>query len=394
MNHQTAHTTKPRNEGARHSPHAAPVRVLIVAPSLGILGGQAVQASRLLERLGKEPSLEVSFLPVNPRLPGPLARLQAIKYVRTVVTSLLYVALLLLRVRAYDVIHVFSASYWSFLLAPAPAMLIARLYGKKVLLNYRSGEAQDHLQNWRTALPIVRLAHMLVVPSGYLKDVFGRFGVGAEIVPNTIDLSRFVFRHRRPLRPVLLSNRNLEPLYNVECALRAHALVEQRIPDARLIVAGDGSERERLQTMAREELKLRNVEFVGSVKPADMPALCDRTEIFVNASNIDNMPVSHIEAFACGLPVVTSDAGGIPYIVTHERTGLMVPRGDHQAMAESILRLLEDERLTESLIEAARADCELYTWAAVRGGWLRIYRELAEDRNAQRDPQTATLKHS
>jgi glycosyltransferase involved in cell wall biosynthesis len=392
MNQQTAHTTKSQNAG--HSPHAPPVRVLIVAPSLGILGGQAVQASRLLERLGKEPSLEVSFLPVNPRLPGPLARLQAIKYVRTVATSLLYVALLLLRVRAYDVIHVFSASYWSFLLAPAPAMLIARLYGKKVLLNYRSGEAQDHLQNWRTALPIVRLAHTLVVPSGYLKDVFGRFGVGAEIVPNTIDLSRFVFRHRRPLRPVLLSNRNLEPLYNVECALRAHALVEQRIPDARLIVAGDGSERERLRTMAREELGLKNVEFVGSVKPEDMPALCDRAEIFVNASNIDNMPVSHIEAFACGLPVVTSDAGGIPYIVTHERTGLMVPRGDHRAMAESILRLLEDERLAENLIEAARADCELYTWAAVRGGWLRIYRELAENRNARRDHQTATLKHS
>jgi glycosyltransferase involved in cell wall biosynthesis len=63
-------------------------------------------------------------------------------------------------------------------------------------------------------------------------------------------------------------------------------------------------------------------------------------------------------------------------------------------MAESVLRLLEDEGFAGSLIEAAREECERYTWTAVRGGWLRIYRELADNRNARRDPQTATLKHS
>ncbi|HEX9919377.1 MAG TPA: hypothetical protein VGA87_09430, partial [Pyrinomonadaceae bacterium] len=145
---------------AHDSPFASRrrVRVLIVAPSLGILGGQAVQAARLRERLAEEPSLEVSFLPINPRLPGLLGKLQDIKYVRTVLTSLAYVALLLWRVRAYDVIHVFSASYVSFVLAPTPAILVAKLYGKRVVLNYRSGEAEDHLRRWRrTAIPTIRL---------------------------------------------------------------------------------------------------------------------------------------------------------------------------------------------------------------------------------------------
>ena len=122
------------------------LRVLLVAPSLDILGGQAVQASRLLARLSKEDDIEVSFLPHNPRLPGLLRKLQSIKYVRTVFTSLFYVALLLARIPKYDVIHIFSASYLSFLLAPTPAILIAKLYGKKVVLNYRSGEAAD--QAW------------------------------------------------------------------------------------------------------------------------------------------------------------------------------------------------------------------------------------------------------
>jgi len=353
-----------------------PLRVLIVAPSLDILGGQAVQATRLLERLGQEPSLEVGFLPVNPRLPGLLGRLQSVKYVRTVVTSLLYWASLLVRVRAYDIIHVFSASYWSFLLAPTPAILAAKLHGKKVLLNYRSGEAEDHLKRWRTALPVVRLADKVVVPSLYLVKVFGCFDVQAEVAPNTLDFARFAFRERQPLRPALLSNRNLEPLYNVECVLRAFALVQRQTPEASLIVVGDGSERARLEALS-VELGLDNVEFFGHVAPKDMPAFYDRADIFLNASDIDNMPVSHLEAFACGLPVVTTDAGGIPYIVAHDRTGLVVSRSDYRALARACLRLLEDGALATRLIRAARADCEQYTWASVRPRWLKLYRELA-----------------
>ena len=371
----------PEARTAEHTGRAAakPIRVLIVAPTLDYLGGQAVQATRLLERLCQEPSLEVEFLPVNPHLPGPLRKLQTIKYVRTAVTSLLYWALLLVRVRAYDVIHVFSASYWSFLLAPTPAILIAKLYGKKILLNYHSGEAEDHLRRWRTALPIIRLADKVAAPSLYLVEVFERFGVRAEVAPNTLDLTRFSFRERRPLRPVLLSNRNLEPLYNVECVLRAFALVQLRAPEARLIVVGDGSERARLHALS-VNLGLDHVEFFGKVAPKEMPAFYDRADIFLNASDIDNMPVSHLEACACGLPVVTTDAGGIPYILTNERTGLIVARGDFKALAHACLRLLDDGALAARLIRAARAESERYAWASVRCHWLKLYHELAQVR--------------
>src|SRR5712691_11394674 len=124
------------------------LRVLIVAPSFDILGGQAVQAARLLERLRQEPGIEVGFLAVNPRLRG-LRKLQSIKYVRTLVTSIAYIASLLNCIRHYDVVHIFSASYFSFLLAPTPAIMVGKLYRKKLLLNYHSGEAEEHLQRWR-----------------------------------------------------------------------------------------------------------------------------------------------------------------------------------------------------------------------------------------------------
>src|SRR5712692_7346025 len=99
-------------------------RIAIVAPSLDILGGQSVQAQALIERLGEE-GWPVDLLRINPPFP----------YARTVLNQALYIPSLL-RLRAADVVHVFSASYWSFLLAPAPAMVVARALGKRVILNY------------------------------------------------------------------------------------------------------------------------------------------------------------------------------------------------------------------------------------------------------------------
>src|SRR5829696_2199710 len=157
---------------------ARPIRVCLVAPSLAILGGQAVAAQRLLERLRAVPGLEIGFLPHDPRTNRLLRLLQRVKYVRTIATSIAYLTSLLRRLPDYDVVHVFSASYWSFLLAPTPAILVSKWLGKKVVVNYRSGEAEDHLRNWpRTAVPTLLRADAVVTPSGYLVDVFAKFGV-------------------------------------------------------------------------------------------------------------------------------------------------------------------------------------------------------------------------
>ena len=355
----------------------APLRVLIVGPSMGILGGQAVQAARLLTRLGQEPQLEVSFLPINPQLPGILRWLQKVKYLRTVVTSLVYGATLLARVRKYDCVHIFSAAYFSFVLAPTPAILISKLYGKKSILNYRSGECEDHFTRWRrTATRTARLVDVVAVPSGYLVDVFKRFGISARPIFNFVEIERFRFRERRPLRPVFLSNRNHEPLYNVGCVLRAFALIQRRFPEASLTVAGDGSQRASLERLA-SELGLRRTSFIGRVEPEKMPELYDAADIYLNSPNIDNMPGSIIEAFAAGLPVVTTDAGGIPYILSDGETGMMVGRDDHEAMADRAIRLLEDQALARAIVTNAHEECRKYSWDSVRHEWLGLYYSLA-----------------
>jgi glycosyltransferase involved in cell wall biosynthesis len=353
------------------------LRVLIVAPAAPLVGGQAVQASRLIERLGAEDNLKIGFLPINPQLPGVFHKLQEIKYLRTIFTSAVYLFKLFAAVPAYDIIHIFSAGDSSFLLAPTPAVLIARLFGKKTILNYRHGGAESHLRKWkRTAPPTIRLFDKIVVPSGFLVEVFAKFGLEAQPIFNFVDTAKYRFRERQPLRPVYLSNRNFEALYNVACVLRAFEGIQKKYPEAKLTIAGDGEERPKLENLAKE-LNLKNVEFTGSVSSGEMPALYDSADFYLNSPNVDNMPNSIIEAYACGLPVISTGVGGIPFILKDEEMGLLVEKGDCDALARGALRLLEDDELAQKIIANAHRECVKYSWENVREKWLELYRQLA-----------------
>lgn len=353
-----------------------PITVAIVAPTLGILGGQAVQAQRLLDAWSDDPDVRAWLVPVNPTPPGPLAKATRIKYLRTLVVQLMYWPRLLRELRRADVVHVFSASYFSFLLAPLPAVLIARLLGKPVVLNYRSGEAPDHLRRSAVARAALRHVDANAVPSSFLRDVFAEFGIRAEIIPNVIDVDRFAFRQRKLLTPRLLSTRNFEDLYNVACTLRAFALVQQRYPDAALTLVGGGSNERALRSLV-DELRLRNVTFAGRVHPADIWRYYADADIYLQTPDIDNMPGSVLEAFASGCAVVSTNAGGVPAILTSEAHGLLVECNDHYAAATQVIRLLEDPALAARLTEAARENCERYRWENIRAQWLALYRSVS-----------------
>jgi glycosyltransferase involved in cell wall biosynthesis len=361
---------------------ARAIRVCVVAPSLDILGGQSVQADRLVRRLRELPGLSVETLAVNPRLPGPLRLLQRIKYVRTALTSIAYFSSLVARLGRYDVVHVFSASYLSYLIAPVPAMLVGRLYRKRVLLNYHSGHLRDHFRRWHTAAPLARLAHLIVVPSAYLAGEFREFGLEARIVPNFIDETAYRFRPRERFAPVFFANRSFESGYNVACVLRAFGRIQQAIPDARLMLAGAGSLEQSLRRLS-EQLALRNVNWLGLVPPEQMPGLYAQCDFYLNAPNVDNMPLSVLEAQMSGVPVVTTNAGGIPLLVEDGETGRMVPCDDHEALAGAALDLLANPHRAQSIATNARRVCEQrYTWRAVGAQWMHEYTDLIRRRDA------------
>ncbi len=352
-----------------------PLRIAIVAPSMGILGGQAVQADRLLRAWDGDPDVHGWLVPIDPLPPGPLRHATRVKFARTIATQMTYWPTLLRELRHADVVHVFSASYFSFFLAPLPAVLVARALGKPVVMNYRSGQAPDHLKRSRVARRTLRWADANAVPSRFLHDVFATYGIRSEIIPNIVDTDRFRFRRRERLKPNLLSTRNFEALYNVACTLRAFRRVQDRYPEATLTLVGCGSQDAALRRLA-EELRLKHVRFAGRVAPEQIWRHYADADIYLQTPDIDNMPSSVLEAFASGCPVVSTDAGGVPAILTDGVHGLLAPRNDDRAVADRIVRLLEDGALAGRLADAALASCARYRWEVVRGQWLALYRGL------------------
>jgi glycosyltransferase involved in cell wall biosynthesis len=352
------------------------LRVAIVAPSLGIVGGQAVQADELLRGWAEDAAVEAWLVPIDPPPPRWLARAARVKYVRTLVTQLTYWPRLWRDVRRADVVHVFSAAYTSFLLAPLPAILVARALGRPVLLNYHSGEAPDHLRRSRVARAALARVDALVVPSRFLVGVFAGFGLEAEAIPNVIDRARFPRRDRPRPAARLLSTRNLEPNYNVACTLRAFARVQAKRPEATLTVVGAGSDAVPLQVLTRA-LGLRGVTFVGRVAPAAMGRAYAGADIYLQTPAVDNMPLSVLEAFASGLPVVSTDTGGVGAILTGGVHGLLAPPDDDAAVAACVLRLLEEPGLAARLADAAYRSTDALVWDAVRDRWRTAYVRLA-----------------
>src|SRR5437899_661574 len=351
-------------------------RIALVAPSLDILGGQGVQACALADELRHE-GYAVTFIPINRRFPRGFRWLRQYPFVRTLLNQTLYLPSLL-HLRGTDVVHVFSASYWSFLLAPVPAILAARSLGKRIVLNYHSGEADDHLARWGDLVhPWLRLVDEIVVPSEYLRAVFARHGYRTRVIPNLVDLARFRCRERTILQPRLLSTRNLEPYYRVDNSLEAFALLKAQYPDATLRVAGYGSEERRLRRLAAS-LGVDGIQFLGRVEPSAMTSLLDEADIFVNSSVVDNQPVSVLEAFASGLPVVTTGTGDIAAMVRDGETGLIVPPGDPAAMAKAVTSLLENQDRALRMARRARQEIEQkYTWPRVCEEWAAVYSGIA-----------------
>ena len=297
------------------NPSPSKLKVATIAPSLRYVGGQAVQADLLMRLWKNDPDVEVSFLAVDPPLPRVLAWAESIRGIRTILREPIYFWHLWRDLKEVHVAHIFAASYWSFLLAPTPAWFFAKLRGKKTLINYRSGEAREHLRRFRSGEFVLSRVDEIVVPSGYLEDVFGEFGLKAIVVPNLVDLSQFRNRERNPLRPHLVCTRGFSEYYSVDVVVKAFAELKKQYPEARLDLIGGGP----LEATIRKQvadLNLNGVNFVGVVSRQEIGKYYDQADIFINASWLDNMPVSVIEAFRSGTPVVSTSPESMPYLVS------------------------------------------------------------------------------
>jgi glycosyltransferase involved in cell wall biosynthesis len=162
-------------------------------------------------------------------------------------------------------------------------------------------------------------------------------------------------------------------MYDIPTALRAFAQIRKNAPGARLTVAGSGPEHRALNALAAELGIAEAVSFCGRLDRDQMAELYRSATVVINPSRVDNMPNSVLEAMASGAPVVSTNVGGVPFILQDGVTGLLVGAGDHAAIAAAVQRLLADPQLMQQLRDAALADVQRYTWPLVRQRWADVY---------------------
>jgi len=353
------------------------LRVGLVGPLPPPAGGMANQTRQLAELLSSE-GARVSLVQVNapyhPRWVGRLAGIRAL------FRLLPYLVRLWRCAGDVQLFHVMANSGWSWHLFAAPAIWVARIRRVPVVVNYRGGEAAAFLERSASAVRrTLGASTLLAVPSGFLREVFARHDIVSEVLPNVVDLSRFrVADRKRHDAPHAVVTRNLEAVYDIPTALHAFAHVRAAFPKARLSIAGEGPERESLSALAVSLGIAESVRFTGRLDRDQVAALYRDADVMLNPSRADNMPNSVLEALACGLPVVSTRVGGVPYIVRDGVSALLVDAGDHVAMGGTVLRVLRDEALAARLAAAGRADVQQYTWSRVRTRLGELYERMLQ----------------
>ena len=348
-----------------------PKRIALVGPLPPPSGGMANQ-TRQLARLLSEEGSEVRVVQTN--APYAPSWIGAVPIVRAAFRLVPYVFRLWKGVRGADIAHVMANSGWAWHLFAAPAIWVARMRGVPAVVNYRGGDAEAFFaRQFGWVRPSLRGVGAVIVPSGFLREVFERYGVEATIVPNVVNLEAFHPAAEPPGAPHLVVTRNLEALYDIGTAIRAFAEVVRARPDARLTIAGSGPERARLERIADELGVAGSVRFTGRLDGAELPALYRSATLMLNPSRIDNMPNSMLEAMASGVPIVSTNAGGIPHMVEDGITALLVAPGDVPAMARAALEVLGDVRLGRRLAAAGLDASGRYSWASVRAALLGTY---------------------
>ncbi len=363
-------------------------RVLLFAPVPPPYGGMALQAGQLHRNL-LEDGVEADLFAANFPLPGWLRQAERVPGLRTALRFLLIWPKLWRAAGPCEVVHILAASWEYFFLAVYPAVLVGRLRRKRLVVNYRGGDARRFFRwfGW-AATPVLRMADRITAPSRFVAEALtSRFGVAVDLVPNLVNTRRFRFRRREALRPKLLVTRHLEKIYDVATAIRAFRAIERAHPDAALWIAGAGTEEAALRALAAD---LEGVRFLGRVDHAELPAIYDQCDILLNTSTVDNFPGSLLEASAAGLAIVSTDAGGIPFLYEHGRSALLVRPGDAEAAAAAVEDLLRLPGLAAALTGEAAEIARSCEWEQVR---RRLYRSYGWEQRAagQPDGTNATI---
>jgi glycosyltransferase involved in cell wall biosynthesis len=259
------------------------------------------------------------------------------------------------------------------------------MLGKPFVLALHGGNLPGFAEkNPKRVSGLFSKAGKVVTPSHFLRNAFISERSDMEVIPNGIEVKEAV-QIDSPA-PNLTWLRAFHEIYNPSLAIEVIKLLEKGFPGITLTMygsdKGDGSF-QKTASLAKELRVSEKVIFVGQIPKESVQETLAGHSIFLNTTNIDNTPVSVIEAMAAGLCIVSTNVGGIPDLLEHERTALLVPPNDAQVMADAVTRILTEEGLAEELSANARREAEKFSWDVVIPQWERLFEEVVAEHRAR-----------
>ena len=217
-------------------------------------------------------------------------------------------------------------------------------------------------------------AKINISPSKYMKLVFEKNGFRSEYLPNSIDVAKYNFQHRLRTSPKLIWVRSFHKVYNPQMAIRVLFRLKAIKPDAVLYMVGpekDGTMRDCKNLVAKLGME-NSIFFTGILTKEEWKTHALQSDIFLNTTNFDNQPVSVLEAMALGLPIVSTNVGGLPYLHKNGYDAILTAKDDADAMVGSILKILNSEKLSSQLSLRARKKAESFDWKKIKSSWEKI----------------------
>lgn len=251
---------------------------------------------------------------------------------------------------------------------------LARVLQIKYIPILHGGDLPNRLKNNpKLSQMLFANAYKNVAPSGYLKQVFENEGFSNVIhVPNTIQIENYEFKKRENFHPKLLWVRAFASIYNPKMAVKVLAELQKMYPNASLTMVGpdkDGS----LETTKQfaDSINIQ-VNFTGKLAKVEWWKLAAEHDIFINTTHFDNTPVSVMEAMALGLPVVSTNVGGIPFLLSNKENAILVDDDNAIAMTNAIQKIIENPIDAMRLVNNARCFIEKMDWQMVKKHWFSL----------------------
>jgi glycosyltransferase involved in cell wall biosynthesis len=281
----------------------------------------------------------------------------------------------------FDVAQVDVYSGWAFIWAEAVSWLLQRL-GKPFVLTLHGGNLPNFARSRPTRVRrLLNSASVVTSPSRYLLEQMSVYRSDIRLLPNPIEFGAYTFRVREGAGRRLVWLRAFLEIYNPELAVRVVAKLRNEFPEVQLVMLGpDRGGMAQCRSLAAELAVSDAITFPGGVPKREVPTWLQQADVFINTTNVDNTPVSVVEAMACGLPVVSTNVGGVPYLLDNEHNALLAPPNDADAFAAAVRRVFSEPGLAGRLSHNGRAAAERMSTDVVIPAWASLLHEVSKVR--------------